>query len=118
MRKIPLILFVLLSVNVYAQLDDYCTLSGIVYNPGEHGSGGVVQATDAVFRNNGKSIRATDYSNYGQNPNVEIANASFFRQCSFTVDEDYIGDETFYSHVELSEVDGIRFYACSLLKTE
>ena len=79
----------------------------------EHGSGGVVQATDAVFRNNGKSIRATDYSNYGQNPNVEIANASFFRQCSFTVDEDYIGDETFYSHVELSEVDGIRFYACS-----
>lgn len=41
MRKIPLILFVLLSVNVYAQLDgvpyNYCTLSGIVYNPGEHG---------------------------------------------------------------------------------
>ncbi len=79
----------------------------------EHGSGGVVQATDAVFRNNSKSIRATDYSNYNQNPNVETANVSSFNQCSFTVDEDYISDETFYSHVELSEVDGIKFYACS-----
>ena len=79
----------------------------------EHGNGGVVQATDAVFRNNSKSIRATDYSNYSQNPNVETANVSSFNQCSFTVDEDYIGDETFHSHVELSNVDGIKFYACS-----
>ncbi len=79
----------------------------------EHGSGGVVQATDAVFLNNAKSIRAADYSNYNHNPNVETANVSFFRQCSFTVDEDYIGDETFHSHVELSNVDGIRFYACT-----
>ena len=63
----------------------------------EHGNGGVVQATDAVFRNNSKSIRATDYSNYSQNPNVEAANVSSLNQCSFTVDEDYNNEIGIYA---------------------
>jgi len=57
----------------------------------------VVQATDAVFRNNSKSIRATDYSNYSENPNVEAANVSSFNQCSFTVDEDYNNEIGIYA---------------------
>ena len=85
-----------------------------LWNPlDEHSEGGIVWAKNATFRNNAKAIRALNYSNYTPNSGLESQNASWFRNCSFIIDSDYIGNNTFYNHVELNNVDGIKFYACS-----
>ena len=85
-----------------------------LWNPlDEHSEGGIVWATDAIFRNNAKAVHAINYSNYTPSSGVEAQNASWFRNCSFIIDSDYIGNNTFNNHVELNNVDGIKFYACS-----
>ena len=84
-----------------------------LWNPlDEHSEGGIVWAEDAVFRNNDKAVRAINYSNYNPSSGVETHNASHFRNCSFIVDSDYSGNNTFNSHVELNNIDGIKFYSC------
>ncbi len=74
-------------------------------------TGGIIHATDATFRNNAKAVHALHYSNvfYG----VKASYNGYFRNCTFTIDEDYIGTETFYKHVDLSRVKGLSFYGCS-----
>ena len=85
-----------------------------LWNPlDEHSEGGIVWAENATFRNNAKAVRALNYSNYTPNSGNESQNASWFRNCSFILDSDYIGNSTFHNHVELNNVDGIKFYACS-----
>ena len=85
-----------------------------LWNPlDEHSEGGIVWATDAIFRNNAKTVHAINYSNYTPSSGAEAQNASWFRNCSFIIDSDYIGNNTFNNHVELNNVDGIKFYACS-----
>ncbi len=73
-------------------------------------SGGIVEAEDAVFRNNGLSIRAVPYENiHPYNPDVELDNFSYFKNCIFEGDIDNV----FYqSHVFLWGVKGIDFSAC------
>ncbi|MBO7287462.1 MAG: T9SS type A sorting domain-containing protein [Bacteroidales bacterium] len=85
-----------------------------LWNPlDEHSEGGIVWAEDATFRNNAKAVRSLNYSNYSPSSGTEAQNASWFRNCSFILDSEYIGNETFHNHVELNNVDGIKFYACS-----
>ena len=85
-----------------------------LWNPLDvHSEGGIVWAEDATFRNNAKAVRSLNYSNYSPSSGTEAQNASWFRNCSFILDSEYIGNETFHNHVELNNVDGIKFYACS-----
>ena len=88
-----------------------------LWNPlDEHSEGGIVWAEDATFRNNAKAVRAINYSNYSPGSSTEAHNMSWFRNCSFIIDSDYIGSHTFHNHVELTNVDGIKFFTCNFYK--
>jgi hypothetical protein len=76
-------------------------------------TGGIIHATDATFRNNAMAVRAVCYQNYNYIHNTPMAYNGYFNNCSFVVDEDYLGTETFKKHVVLAEVDGISFSGCS-----
>jgi hypothetical protein len=81
--------------------DDYSTTGGIVY------------ADNATFSNNTKSVHAVHYRNFNPYfPEIEWDNFSNFKNCTFEITEDYLGNETFYKHVDLAHVKGINFYAC------
>lgn len=76
-------------------------------------TGGIVYATDAVFRNNTKSVHALHYRNFNPYfPEIEWDYFSNFKNCTFEITADYLGDETFYKHVDLSHVKGIDFQGC------
>lgn len=76
-------------------------------------TGGMVYATDAVFRNNAKAVHALHYRNFNpQYPQIEWKYFSNFKNCTFEITEDYVGAETFHKHVDLSHVKGINFQAC------
>lgn len=77
-------------------------------------TGGIINASNSVFRNNTKSIHAAYYRNFNPyNQNVELDYCGNFTNCTFQLDENYFGNETFYKHVDLAMVKGIKFYGCS-----
>lgn len=82
-------------------------------------TGGIVHATDAVFRNNHRSVHALYYKNYHPTNLRETDYNATFRRCQFIVNENYLGDEdhVFHKHVDLSHVRGFKFYACDFSVT-
>lgn len=82
-------------------------------------TGGIVHATDAVFRNNHQSVHALYYKNFHPTNLKETDYNATFRRCQFIVDENYFGDENhvFHKHVDLSHVRGFKFHACDFSVT-
>ncbi len=76
-------------------------------------TGGIVQANDAIFRNNGRAVHALYYYNFNPvNPSQVMDNISYFKYCTFEITGNYIPDVDFYKHVDMAHVDGIKFKAC------
>ena len=85
-----------------------------LWNPSDnHSEGGIVHATDATFRNNAKAIHACNYANYNPASGFETDYNVSFNNCSFVIDSNYVGEELFLRHVELSNVSGFKFCGCS-----
>lgn len=85
-----------------------------LWHPGNSNTtGGIIHATDAVFRNNAKAIEAMYYVNHNPVTGAEVAYSGSFRNCSFIIDEDYLGTTTFYQHVKLRNVWGLTFRGCT-----
>lgn len=82
-------------------------------------TGGIVHATDAVFRNNQRSVHALYYKNQSYINGKETDYNAWFNRCQFIVDENYLGDEdhVFHKHVDLDHVRGIKFFACDFSVT-
>ena len=75
-------------------------------------TGGIVHANNATFRNCAMAVHALLYPNpYRANGKTTFYN-SRFRNCTFTIDEDYLGTSTFFKHIDMDEVNGINFTAC------
>ena len=84
-----------------------------LWRPGFYSAtGGIIQATDATFRNNTKAIHALWYTNLSYLNGKEMPYNSYFHNCSFLIDEDYMGLDTFYKHVDMVHVYGINFLGC------
>ena len=77
-------------------------------------TGGIIHASDAVFRNNMVAVQAMHYKNYSPINGKETDYNARFMRCQFIVDGDYFGDEdhVFYNHVNLDHVRGCKFQAC------
>ena len=84
-----------------------------LWRPGHYNTtGGIIHATDATFRNNAKSVHALRYSNYSYTNGKEMPYNSFFHNCSFSIDANYLGTTTFFKHVDMEHVNGISFLGC------
>ena len=75
-------------------------------------TGGIIHATDATFRNNAMALRAVCYNNYNHIHGTPMDYNGYFINCSFVVDESYLGTEVFKKHVNLADVIGIGFTGC------
>jgi len=80
----------------------------------EH-TGGIVQATNTLFRNNRRSVEFLSYENHTTTHQV-TDNASYFTRCTFTVDDDNLfvaQGRNFQNHVTMWQVRGVKFNGCS-----
>lgn len=76
-------------------------------------TGGIIHATDAVFRNNAMAVDAPhSYTNINPVSGAEEDYNGKFENCTFTINDDYPGTETFNKHVNMSSVNGITFKGC------
>ncbi|MBR1626580.1 MAG: S8 family serine peptidase [Bacteroidales bacterium] len=77
-------------------------------------TGGIIQATNSVFRNNNKSVEFLSYYNIAANGDT-LDNESYFTHCTFTWDTAMIEPENSYinSHVTMWQVKAVDFTACT-----
>ncbi|MBW6458977.1 MAG: T9SS type A sorting domain-containing protein [Bacteroidales bacterium] len=102
----------------YLELNDAIIENAIVavslWKPGDYSkTGGIVVAGNSVFRNNRTSVHALYYRNYHPVSEKEMDYRASFTRCTFEINENYPGAETFYKHVDLSRVKGVKFLACN-----
>ena len=84
-----------------------------LWRPGHYSTtGGIIHATDAMFRNNAMAVRAVNYNNYSYVNGAPLDYNGSFNNCSFVIDEDYLGTEVFKKHINLADVNGISFSGC------
>lgn len=75
--------------------------------------GGVIQATDAIFRNNRRDVAFMSYQNYSTSYTSKYRNLSYFRNTDFITDDNFIEKGlAIQSHVTMWKVDGITFTNC------
>ncbi len=83
-------------------------------NSEEH-TGGIIQATNTLFRNNCRSVEFLKYENHTIGGAV-TDNASYFTRCTFTVDNNNLfaqNGTSFNSHVTMWHVRGVKFNGCT-----
>jgi hypothetical protein len=81
--------------------------------------GGVIITRNGEFRNNKRAVQFMKHQNILPNGNP-VANLSRFRNTSFKVDDDYIGDlevDYPFAQVTLWGVDGVVFTSCEFENT-
>ncbi|MDX9905637.1 MAG: T9SS type A sorting domain-containing protein, partial [Bacteroidales bacterium] len=77
-------------------------------------TGGIVEAYNSTFKNNVMSAHALYYRNFNPiYPTQELDYYGIFTNCSFIIDAQYLGDKTFYKHVDLCHVRGLQFNGCT-----
>lgn len=107
----------------YFELKNGATLenavTGIdVWKPGdEHSTGGIVVASDASFVNNTTAVYFHPYENRQESANQPGTytirdNVSSFKNCVFSIDNNYIGPDLFEMHINLFRVRGVKFLGC------
>ena len=94
--------------------DAICTMGSDTNAVYEH-TGGIIQATNTLFRNNRRSVAFLSYENHTTGGAV-TDNVSYFTRCTFTVDNGNLfaqNSTSFNSHVTMWHVRGVKFNGCA-----
>jgi hypothetical protein len=75
-------------------------------------TGGIVRANHSTFRNNTTAVHALIYTNHYPN-GTEADYAANFNYCNFDLDQNYLATNTFFKHIDLSYLKGVKFNACN-----
>ncbi len=75
-------------------------------------TGGIFNAHNSSFINNAKGLRIEEYHDYDPTTGNPKDYKAYLRNCTFEVNHDFLGTETFYEHVKLVHVQGVRFDGC------
>ncbi len=75
-------------------------------------TGGIFNAHNSSFINNAKGLRIEEYHDYDPTTGNPKDYKAYLSNCTFEVNHDFLGTETFYEHVKLVHVQGVRFDGC------
>ncbi|HPT14418.1 MAG TPA: T9SS type A sorting domain-containing protein [Bacteroidales bacterium] len=78
--------------------------------------GGIIKAESATFKNCRRGVEFMKYRNFHPSNGSETDNLGYFRDCSFTVDDNYPANASpFYTGVSLWSVKGVKLYGCDFI---
>ncbi len=82
------------------------------------GTGGIIRAVDATFRNCQTAVQMYPFKNNGSNF-ASSMEQSFFRNCTFVTDDDYLlKGVTSPTHVDIDGIFHLRVQGCTFLNDE
>ncbi len=88
-----------------------CALN--LWKPGDYTkTGGIVIANNSDFRNNRESVHALLYENHHPVNGKPMDYQAIFNNCTFNITDAYNPANTFFKHVDLYQVSGVRFNGC------
>ena len=105
---------ILTNATIENARDAICTMGSNPDSVFEH-TGGIIQATNTLFRNNRRSVAFLSYENHTTGGAV-TDNVSHFTRCTFTVDNGNLfaaNGVTFENHVTMWHVRGVKFNGCT-----
>ena len=105
---------ILTNATIENARDAICTMGSNPDSVFEH-TGGIIQATNTLLRNNRRSVAFLSYENHTTGGAV-MDNASYFTRCTFTVDSNNLfaqNGTSFNSHVTMWHVRGVKFNGCT-----
>ena len=105
---------ILTNATIENARDAICT-RGADNDPMLEHTGGIIQATNTLFRNNRRSVEFLRYENHTTGGAV-TDNASYFTRCTFIIDNDNFfanNNVTFENHVTMWKVRGVKFNGCT-----
>ena len=105
---------ILTNATIENARDAICTMGSNPDSVFEH-TGGIIQATNTLFRNNRRSVAFLSYENHTTGGAV-TDNASYFTRCTFTVDNNNLfaqNGTSFNNHVTMWHVRGVKFNGCA-----
>ncbi|MBP9151345.1 MAG: hypothetical protein KBF73_03600 [Flavobacteriales bacterium] len=79
--------------------------------------GGIIQCTDAIFKNNWRSVQFMAYTNKNSAGNP-INDKSFFKKCNFSIDNDMLNGSHLYAHISQWATRGIAVNGCNFSNTQ
>jgi len=79
--------------------------------------GGIIQCTDVIFKNNRRSGQFMAYTNKNASGNP-INDKSFFKKCSFSIDNDMLNGSYLYAHISQWATRGIAVNGCTFSNTQ
>jgi hypothetical protein len=85
-----------------------------LWKPGDYTkTGGIAIATNSDFKNNTRTVHALHYINH--HPNFDdkpMDYQAIFTDCTFDITDAYNPAYSFYKHIDLNAVNGVRFFGC------
>jgi hypothetical protein len=102
---------VIIKNNGIIEKSDYAVR---LWNPGDYTSGGgIIQATEGIFKNNRHAVEFISYHNKLPITGVPINNLSYFTKCTFLTNDAFCSSENFYGFISMWDVEGINIRGCS-----
>ena len=89
------------------------TICGGVLHDASGMYGGIIRAVNSTFKNNRRSAEFLIYRNIPPGSMVEQKNLSFFKNCTFTTNDNHRTDHPFHAHVTMWGTYGIEFLGCT-----
>jgi hypothetical protein len=85
-------------------------------------TGGIIEVENTSFLNNWMSAEFRSYQNTNSG-GLPIDDKSYFRECDFTIDDDFIDNGLFngahlYAHISMSSTDGVNVHGCNFSNTQ
>jgi len=71
------------------------------------GGGGIIKATDAVFRNCEVGVRIDNYHNFNPITHLSLPNRSYFKKCLFETTNSFISGSVPSTFIYLDNVEGV-----------
>jgi hypothetical protein len=86
---------------------------GITTGPDFNETGGIIRASNSHFLNNKRDVEFLSYHSHPSinNPTFESNNQSWFTNCTFEINDDYVDANTPFPNVTLWDVNGVHFNA-------
>lgn len=85
-----------------------------LWKPGDYStSGGILQASNAIFKNNKRAVEFIAYHNTNPINHDTVSNFSYFTGCRFITDDYYVIADPFFGFITMWKVEGINISGCS-----